>query len=282
MRYILSSVLLIWGLTLPAKVVPGPAIASTANAARDEPRIDVLGASPTEEARLMLAISRFDRAGLALPDLVVGFFHGDTERCHGHAGLFEHRPEPWRISICEGDAEWVYEHELAHAWERANLADDVRQRFMELRGHRAWADSDVAWNERGVEGVAFVIQQGLSGLPLPPALSDEHRSRLEAYLLLTGQPDPRIGGLAVSAGWRDHRPSVIPVASLVEADVAGMRHAPRPCILPLLGSALAAPVFHIVVPGLRCSSFGLPASKAVPRPDPAADAVDAVDAVSPR
>ena len=50
----------------------------------------------------------------------------------------------------------------------------------------------VPWNQRGTEWAAVVIQQGLSGLPLPPALSNEARSRLESYELLTGKIAPTL------------------------------------------------------------------------------------------
>lgn len=63
---------------------------------------------------------------------------------------------------------------------------------MDLRGYEVWSDATFNWNERGTEGAAFIIQQGLSGLPLPPALSDETLSRLAAFELLTGVPDPRL------------------------------------------------------------------------------------------
>jgi hypothetical protein len=188
----LTSVLLIWTLTFTATASLGPKTNTKGDGMSGDPRIEVRGASPTEEARMMLAISRFDGAGLTLPDLLIRFAHEEDERCHGHAGLFEYSSEPWRISICDGNAGWVYEHELAHAWERANLDDEVRQRFMELRGFSVWTGSHVSWNHRGAEGVALIVQQGLSGLPLPPALSDDQRSRLEAYRLVTGQPDPRL------------------------------------------------------------------------------------------
>ncbi|MFQ5554990.1 MAG: hypothetical protein ACE5GC_06435 [Acidimicrobiia bacterium] len=154
------------------------------------PRIVVRGATSSQQARLELAIERFGDAGLTLPDLEVVFATSD-DPCKGHPALFQPQFQPWRISICS-DLESAYEHELAHAWEAANLAEETREQFMTLRGYSTWSDPGVPWNQRGIEGVAVVIQQGLSGLALPPSLSREQRSRLAAYELLTGSPDPRL------------------------------------------------------------------------------------------
>jgi len=154
------------------------------------PAVTVRGATADDRLRLEGALIRFEDAGLELPELVV-VFSIDEADCSGHRGRFRSSTTPWQISIC-ADNNAVYEHELAHAWERKNLTDDRRDAFMALRGHHVWSGADVPWNERGVEGVAFVVQQGLAGVPLAPALSDEARSRMEAYELLTGRPAPRL------------------------------------------------------------------------------------------
>lgn len=154
------------------------------------PLVKLSNGSPYQHRRLREAVANFVELGLPLPDLEVHFAQ-HTETCHGHLGLFQPQRRPWRITICT-DAGVVYEHELAHAWDRANLEDRVRVEFMELRGYSAWSGPSVPWNQRGVEGVAFVIQQGISGPPLPPILGAEAHSRLEAFELLTGQPAPRL------------------------------------------------------------------------------------------
>ena len=154
------------------------------------PSVVVINATPQQHRRLIEALERFRSANLPLPDFQVEFGTG-TDSCGGHMGLFQPQLTPWRILICTGlDA--VYEHELAHAWELANLDDDTRHEFMEHRGHELWNDPTTPWDERGVEGVAFIVQQGLVDLPLPPTLSAENRSRLVAYTILTGRPAPRL------------------------------------------------------------------------------------------
>jgi hypothetical protein len=160
----------------------------------DTPALQVENATPVERDRLEVAVLRFSRLGLRLPRLIV-VFHDEPDACGGHPGLFGSKSEPWQISICDSDLGPVYEHELAHAWERANLTDDVRRRFMELRGHPTWDDHSFRWNERGVEGAAFILQQGLGGPPLASIRSREIRSRLAAFELLTGRPDPRLNAV---------------------------------------------------------------------------------------
>jgi hypothetical protein len=154
------------------------------------PKVSVSGGTDESYRKLDVALHKFRVAGLELPDLVVSFSVDEAD-CRGHKGMFRDSPTPWEISICS-DSDAVYEHELAHAWERANLTDSQRAAFMELRGHEFWSGADVPWNERGVEGVAFVIQQGLSDVPLSPALSDEALSRMQAYEFLTETPAPRL------------------------------------------------------------------------------------------
>lgn len=154
------------------------------------PTVVVLNAEVHQQQRLQEAITRFRSAGLSLPDLQVEF-HPDTDGCGGHMGVFEPHVTPWRISICTQIGA-VYEHELAHAWELANLSDHTRSKFMEHRKLKVWNTPGTPWDERGVEQAAFVIQQGLIDLPLPPTLSAENRSRLIGYSILTGTPAPRL------------------------------------------------------------------------------------------
>jgi hypothetical protein len=156
-----------------------------------EANLTIEGGTVTDRVRMRLAILRFRDAGLELPSLQIVFRVSADEECHGALGYFSSSKDVWRISICS-EIESVYEHELAHAWERANLTDDQRRRYTAFRSLSTWSEKGYAWNERGVEDAAFVIQQGLAGLPLPPALGVEARSRLEGYEMLTGQTAPQL------------------------------------------------------------------------------------------
>lgn len=182
--------LLLLGLIVFA-TAPAPASAIPARIwASLSPAVSVGDASSEQADRLAFAVDRFHNAGLPLPDLEVRFSYDQATR-NGGMGLFQTEHIPWRITICS-QADFVYAHELTHAWELANLTDETRQRFMELRGHLSWADPSVPWSERGVEGVAFIIEQGLLDQPLPAIVSDELASRLAAFELLTGKPSPRL------------------------------------------------------------------------------------------
>ena len=215
------AVLLICGETVPTSAIttngsvrgvgPGAVPVSLT------PSVTVRNASPTQLGRLAVALNRFTAVGLELPDLEIEFFIDQVD-CRGHLGRFDPGTTPWRISICSA-ADFVYEHELAHAWERATMTDELQHAFMRLRGHTIWSDPEVPWNQRGMEGVAFVIQQGLGGLPLPRVLGSEALSRLAAFELLTGRPDPRlvewIGAKEIAC---DNRPTAL---TRVLPDAAG-------------------------------------------------------------
>ncbi|MGH8924986.1 MAG: hypothetical protein ACRDWA_10175 [Acidimicrobiia bacterium] len=175
----------------PAEAVPMVA-RSESNTHADTQRpvgLTVHNATAEELGRLGEAVTAFSKAKLELPTLDIAFY-SDHELCDEHYGLFRATPEPWQIRICSSDIGFVYEHELAHAWVTANVDEETRSAFMNLRGLSHWADSNVPWNQRGTEWAAVVIQQGLSGLPLPPVLSNEAKSRLESYELLTGGAAP--------------------------------------------------------------------------------------------
>lgn len=155
------------------------------------PHVVTFNASAEQLARLSTALNRYSDSGLRLPNLRAEF-HENTQPCGGVGGLFRSDSTPWTILICTDDLGVVYEHELAHAWERANIAADLREEFMERGGYREWRSHDVPSHERAVEGIAISIQQGLSGLPLPPRLGTPTIDRLKTYEFLTGRPEPRL------------------------------------------------------------------------------------------
>ena len=147
-------------------------------------RFTVHDATADDLDRLGDAAMAFATAGLELPTLDV-WFHTNRQACGEYHGLFKATSESWQIRICS-EITSVVAHELAHAWIAANVDGRQRSAFMNLRGLEHWADRDVPWNERGTEWAAVTLQQGLKGLPLPPVLSNEAKSRLAAFELLTG------------------------------------------------------------------------------------------------
>jgi hypothetical protein len=153
------------------------------------PNITAHADSASQLLRLAEGLLVFVETGMRLPPLEVSFFDSPGS-CRDAKGLFDPNPTPWRISICNTEITSVVEHELAHAWIAANVGGHERSEFIELRGLENWADQDVPWNERGTEWAAVVVQQGLNGLPLPPVLSYEAKSRLQSFELLTGRVAP--------------------------------------------------------------------------------------------
>ena len=138
------------------------------------PRVSVSGADSEDRTRLDEALAAFRENGLDLPNLEVRFYDDQSE-CHGHQGLFQQSFTPWRLLICS-DLQFVPTHELAHAWEAATLTDDDRDRYVEARGLITWADPAVAWSDRGVEEVAFILQQNLTASNPPLDFGDLDRA----------------------------------------------------------------------------------------------------------
>jgi hypothetical protein len=151
------------------------------------PSVAVRGADSAQRAALDEALGRFHSAGLELPDVEVVFSDSDAD-CGGHEGLFERRFDPWRISVCS-DLAFVITHELAHAWESANLNDGDRARYLEARELTTWSDQDAPWDERGAEDAAFIIQQNLMLIAKQPA-STVRTERIHAYELLVSLASP--------------------------------------------------------------------------------------------
>ena len=103
------------------------------------PSVTVRGADADEQARRSRsALARFRDAGLLLLPIMVVEFHDDqTLRARGTTGCSSRRfrAVPGTL-ICNG-AEYVLTHELAHAWEAANLdRRRARRLSLEYRGTR--------------------------------------------------------------------------------------------------------------------------------------------------
>jgi len=151
------------------------------------PTVVVQGASDERQALVDDALARFADAGLRLPDLGV-VFADDPSKCGGHDGLFLSQHDPWQVLVCS-DLEFVVTHEFAHAWEAANLDDDDRANYVERRGLTTWDSPDAPWGERGVEDLAFMMQQNLMAGHVDAA-SDRWIERTDAYAWATGTVSP--------------------------------------------------------------------------------------------
>jgi hypothetical protein len=157
-------------------------------------QFSMTGLSADQVAVAEWARSLYDQAGLDLPDVaLVG--HSTTEPCQGRAGLHEVEDGRSVIHLCGRRTraldEFLYLHELAHAWDRASLTDARRSHFLALRGLTEWRNDDPdRWGERGAEHAAEMIMWGLMDRPVRVVqIADAGCAQLLAgYVALTGRP----------------------------------------------------------------------------------------------
>ena len=158
-------VLLLLAVTPLAGAAPGGTSTQAA--------VTMTGFSAAQSAQIAWAVDLFDRAGLVLPPVAL-VHSASPEPCLGRAGLHRRIGEGSTIWICTDDAgppeEFLYLHELAHAWDRAALTDDRRAGFLELRGLDAWQGTDPErWNDYGAEQAAEIVVWALIDRPIWPA-----------------------------------------------------------------------------------------------------------------
>jgi hypothetical protein len=159
--------------------------------------------SESDAALAEWALTRFDRAGLMLPPLVISF-HDERADCGGNFGLFR-SGAPARVDICGFNwdrfvvtARKTVLHELAHAWLGHTLTEAARGRFLDLRGLQTWGDDEFPWEEQGSEQAAEIIAWALIDEDLElTRFKDANPAALsEAYLQLTGSRPPlRVQGM---------------------------------------------------------------------------------------
>lgn len=150
----------------------------------------------TVDPTVAWALERFERAGLALPDLTVEF--SDTRAaCGGNTAVAVHGLDIPGIVVCaseEATTSVVHRtllHEMAHIWAKANLDASTRESFLVLRGLRSWDDAD-RWQDRGSEQAAEIITWALMDRELLMATLTDHsaESLASGYEMLTGDPVP--------------------------------------------------------------------------------------------
>jgi hypothetical protein len=139
------------------------------------------------------ALTQFERAGLALPPLVLAF-HDDKQPCNGHTGYYR-SGTPARVDICGFNwnrfiigAKKTILHELGHAW-AYTLTEEARQRFVDHRGLTTWGDDRSPWEEQGSEQTGEIIAWALLDQELRmSSIPDSHPLALaRAYFQLTGK-----------------------------------------------------------------------------------------------
>jgi hypothetical protein len=77
---------------------------------------------------------------------------------------------------------------MAHAWVEVHVDEELRHRFLQLRGLTGWNDRADAWKERGTEQAAEIIAWGLGEGEVSPLLPEQPSTAdmIAAYVLLTG------------------------------------------------------------------------------------------------
>ena len=180
------------GLNDNPRTAAGIAVVSDppAPAVDQDPAFDLSGVDSSIGDVIRTCIGLFDDAGLSLPSIRFVSFD-DPAECRGREGMVVDRPEGLELRLCHNEAtptlEWVIIHELAHCWDRHELADDVRRAFVDLRGLPGWREG--AWHERGAEHAAEVMVWGLIDRPVRPGHIDQNScdELTDGYVTLTGR-----------------------------------------------------------------------------------------------
>jgi hypothetical protein len=145
-----------------------------------------------EQVRLVRwAAGRFEGAGLEVPRVEV-HFHRDSAGCGGHLGF----ARSGRVDVCtvlvNEMARRTLLHEMGHVWIDENVSSWVRERFLQLRGLRAWNASTDPWDERGYEQSAEIMAWAIGTRILTAQIPENERVRIATeFELLTGTLVPR-------------------------------------------------------------------------------------------
>jgi hypothetical protein len=169
-------------------------VAGASEATPNPPAYTATGLTPAQVTQVEWAMGLYRQAGLPLPPIrFIG--HATTEPCFGSAGAQTYAHGHSTIHICTPDAgpaeQFLFVHELAHAWDWLALTDGRRAQFMAIRGLHQWrANGKTDWHELGAEHAAEIMVWGLMDRPirivyLPHASCAE---LLAGYLTLTGRP----------------------------------------------------------------------------------------------
>lgn len=152
-----------------------------------------------EQELVNWAFARFAQVGMELPPVAISF-HDDTDACGGARGRFRGSGDDRTVIVCVLDAgtfatrlerQRTLVHELAHAWDHANLDDDTRRHLLPIVDAHDWFASDADWDARGIERFAETIVWGLYDQLRRPVLIDASCGELHAdFLVITGTSPP--------------------------------------------------------------------------------------------
>ena len=156
------------------------------------------------------ALELFSDLGLTLPDLTIEMrSSGQCPKSDGSgqiAGSMGLRNGEPLIKNCGGIL--TLYHELAHVWDRHNLSEVDRSRYLELRGLESWSNEQ--WDQAGGEHLAETISWALSEkLGRPERIPDNSLCEMrDGYRQLTGSEPPVLEGAdALLKGCDRERPT---------------------------------------------------------------------------
>src|SRR5262245_64283560 len=170
----------------PFAALPGEAEASVEVGSE----VRLFGATAGQVDLGRWATHRFEGAGLQAPSVEI-HFHEDLSGCGEYLGW----AQAGRIDLCTSEVDAMARrailHEMGHIWLDEHLTPSMRERFIELRGLRAWNASPDAWRLRGYEQGAEVLAWGLGERIVTPSIPDNDPIQLASgFRLLTGVAPP--------------------------------------------------------------------------------------------
>jgi hypothetical protein len=175
----------------------GPAMPVVVTMPEAPPAVEPL--TSAEQELVDWAYARFALVGLDLPDVEISF-HEDTDSCRGAEGRYERSGSDARIRVCIPDQDsFAFQlkqrrtlvHELAHAWDDANLDDTDRAELLSVVDAESWYAPESDWDQRGVERFAETIVWGLYDQLRRPTRIDVPCDELHAdFVRITGSTAP--------------------------------------------------------------------------------------------
>jgi hypothetical protein len=168
--------------------------------------VEVFNGTPELDGFLQWGFSRFEAAGLAVPQVSSVTLLNARAACYNLGGQASTTEEGTSITLCRTPEDiclddtcqdWVarsrqlWLHELAHPWLDKHTDDATRAAFLEFVGLPRWADQNDPWQERGVERAADTIAFGLMDEPveIAPEFHAECEERAAGFRVLT-RADP--------------------------------------------------------------------------------------------
>src|SRR5262245_13408068 len=162
------------------------------------PDVRLFGATAEQVDLGRWAVRRFEDAGLT-PPVVEIHFHADLSGCGGNLGYALRGRVDLCTSAVDTEARRAVLHEMGHIWLDQNLTPSVRDRFLEMRGLRAWNAGADPWRMRGYEQGAEMIAWALGERILTTPIPDNAPPQLAGgFRLLTGAAP--VGHIEIDTG----------------------------------------------------------------------------------